>query len=372
MNNIHGIIFAYSSHDRLKELTEQRTVASLSFGGRYRIVDFALSNLIAAGITTVGVVMQENYQSLIDHIGSGKDWDLNRKIGGLRLLPPFGLSGRSSANRQFQGWMDALASVERYLTNIREDFVLLCNADLVANLPLSDFAQRHIASGADVSVLCTSNDVCESEFNSTVAVDEQGSVTDIAYGCKLPGGKNSLDVYILRTDLLIKMVQTCRSHHYSRFDVDILLKQLKQLDVRAVEFDGFARRILSTSAYFEASLALLDRDVRRSLFGTGRPVRCRIRDEAPTYYAPESEVSNCLIANACRISGKVENCIISPEVTIAPGAHISDAVVLRATSFGEGSRVSCAIIDKFCSIGPSRTLVGSRAYPIVVPKGSTL
>ncbi len=153
MNRLHGIIFAYDQRTELRELTERRTGASMPFGGRYRAVDFALSNLLNAGVTDVGLVLHGRYQSMLDHVGSGKVWDMSRKRGGLHLLPPFNYLHDWGVT-PFRGKMEALAGVRDYLDEIRQDYVVLMEGDLVANLPLTDIFEHHLRTHADITAVC--------------------------------------------------------------------------------------------------------------------------------------------------------------------------------------------------------------------------
>ena len=177
MNDLHGIVFACRSDANLGELTRPRNTCSLPFGGRYRLIDFMLSNYVNAGITDVGVIVHQSYQSLLDHVGSGKDWDLSRKHGGLRILPPFGYAERGG---EYRGNMDALAGVADYLENIRQDYVILAWGDMAVNLPVAEVFQQHLDSGADVTMVCTPSLKGAPRFSEYVEVDDTGRVTDLS------------------------------------------------------------------------------------------------------------------------------------------------------------------------------------------------
>lgn len=203
MNGMHGIIFSYEKRNDLRELGEIRSASSIPFGGRYRAVDFALSNLVNAGVTDVGVVLHGHYQSLLDHLGTGKDWDLSRKRGGLKILPPFAYKQHWGEAAVFRGKMEALAGVRSYLEEIRRDYVVLMDGDLVVNLPLSDIYDQHIKSGADITVVC-GNDSFETENGTYFELDGTGRVTDVLYHLHRPRGYRGLEVYILSTRLLLE------------------------------------------------------------------------------------------------------------------------------------------------------------------------
>ena len=177
MNDLHGIVFACRSDANLGELTRPRNTCSLPFGGRYRLIDFMLSNYVNAGITDVGVIVHQSYQSLLDHVGSGKDWDLSRKHGGLRILPPFGYAERGG---EYRGNMDALSGVADYLENIRQDYVILAWGDMAVNLPVAEVFQQHLDSGADVTMVCTPSLKGAPRFSEYVEVDDTGRVTDLS------------------------------------------------------------------------------------------------------------------------------------------------------------------------------------------------
>ena len=195
MNDLHGILFAYRSDANLGELTRPRNTCSLPFGGRYRLIDFMLSNYVNAGITDVGVIVHESYQSLLDHLGSGKDWDLSRKHGGLRILPPFSYAEHGHGG-EYRGNMEALAGVSGYLNNIRQDYVIMGWGDVAINLPVSDVLEQHISSGADITVVCTPTPSGSPRFSEYVEISGEGRITDLSVrrrqGPGVPGGLHSL------------------------------------------------------------------------------------------------------------------------------------------------------------------------------------
>ena len=199
MNGLHGIIFAYEKEPGLRELVEQRMPASVPFGGRYRIIDFILSNMQNAGITDVGVVLHGNYQSLLDHLGSGKTWDMSRKYGGLRLLPPFA-DNRKYQSEEFRGKMEALAGVRSYIEEIRQDYVVLSDSDLIINLPIDDVFEAHLASGADITCVCTSN-LGRTENATYFHLDPDGRVAATLCDPHTPEGYQSLEIYILSVSI---------------------------------------------------------------------------------------------------------------------------------------------------------------------------
>ncbi|MCL2747161.1 MAG: glucose-1-phosphate adenylyltransferase subunit GlgD [Oscillospiraceae bacterium] len=369
---MHGLIFAYAGGGgtRLKELTEHRSVSSLPFGGRYRVIDFMLSNMVGAGITDVGVIMRENYQSLLDHLGSGKDWDLSRKRGGLRLLPPFSFAGKGPYEGVFLGSMAALFDITSYLSHIRQEYVVLAEGCLVANLPLEDALRHHIANGADITALCTPRRLGQAECACFLQMDDDDIVTDIARGRDMLDTTESLGVYILSKKLLETLVAHCAAHNLYDFERDVLQGMLGTLKVSGYVFNGFAARMSTVASYFEHNMSMLRAEVRASLFLKDRPVKTKVRDDTSTYYAPAARVSNCLVADGCFIEGDVENSVIFRGVRIESGARVHNSILMQDTKVSAGAILGYAITDKEVVIGPGRMLMGHATYPIAIGKGS--
>ena len=227
MNGLHGIIFSYEQEPGLRELAERRMPASIPFGGRYRVVDFMLSNLHAAGITDVGVVLHGNYQSLLDHIGNGKTWDMARKYGGLRILPPFA-DTRAYRSGEFRGKMEALAGVRSYLQGIRQDYVVLSDSDLIINLPLADVFAAHLESGADITAVCTANGGFVD--NATyLTLESDGAIGQVWCAPTAPRGHRSLEIYILSKQLLLTLVDECSAQDKYSFRRDVLAGMIVSL-----------------------------------------------------------------------------------------------------------------------------------------------
>ena len=257
MNGLHGIIFAYEKTPGLRELTEERMPGSVPFGGRYRAIDFMLSNMHNAGITDVGVVLHGNYQSLIDHIGNGKTWDMARKNGGLKLLPPFA-DERKYRGEAFRGKLDALSGVRSYLQGIRQKYVVLSDSDLIINLPLQQVLDAHIESGADITCVCTANGAFV-ENATYFTLDGAGKVSETRCAPHTASGYRSLEIYLLSRDLLLELVEECAAQEKYSFRRDVLCAMGgKRLDLRGFVWDGYAAQLRSVREYYERSMELLD------------------------------------------------------------------------------------------------------------------
>ena len=368
MNGMHGIIFSYEKRNDLRELSEIRSPSSIPFGGRYRAIDFALSNLVNAGVTDVGVVLHGRYQSLLDHLGTGKDWDLSRKRGGLKILPPFAYK-QAWGETAFRGKMEALMGVRSYLDEIRQDYVVMMEGDLVVNLPLSDVLEQHIRSGADITAVC-GNDSFRVEGGSYFEMDETGRVTNVLYRMNNPRGRRGLEVYIVSRELLLKLVDECFAHDQYSWRRDVLQAKKDQLNIRGYIWSGFAAQIRSVQEYYDRSMQLMDPAVRKELFDPSRPIMAKNSDTSSTYLAPDGCCVNSLVGDGCSIAGRVENSILFPGVTVGEDAVVRNCILFKDTVVGDRADLSYVIADKRVEVMEDRILAGHATYPMVIAKDS--
>ena len=371
MNDLHGILFAYRSDANLGELTRPRNTCSLPFGGRYRLIDFMLSNCVNAGITDVGVVVHQSYQSLLDHLGSGKDWDLSRKHGGLRILPPF--SYTELGHGEYRGSMEALAGVYDYLEDIRQDYVLLAWGDIAINLPVAEVFEQHLSSGADITMVCTPTLKGAPRFSEYVEISEEGRITDLSiHPTAADKALESLEVYILSKRLLMDMVDYCSAHDVTNFSRGVLQPRMKSLKMMPYIHKGYVGRFQSVSDYFQRSQDLLVPAVRADLFNPARPIRTKDQSNPSTYYGPDAKSTRSLVADGCFIEGEVENSILARGVIVEKGAKVTDSVLMQGTVVKAGASLSYVIADKDVTVNEGRMLMGHATYPLAIAKGSVV
>ncbi len=372
MKGLHGIVFTYEKFNNLRDLTEHRVPASVPFAGRYRIIDFVLSSMVNAGMTDVGVIVHGKYQSLLDHLGSGKDWDLSRVHGGLKILPPFAYALQSGTLKDFRGKLDALNGVRTYLDNIRQSHVVLADGDIVVNLPLRDVYQKHLDTGADITAVCTSA-VQDMEDATYFRLDKDGKVTETLTGVRTPeNAYQSLELYILSKELLLKLVDGCVSRNLYSLRNNVLQDMGDKLNIQSYVWDGYAARMRSVQEYYDRSMALLDSSVRREVFQPRRPILTKERTDASTYVDPDGSCTNSLVADGCTIEGTVENCILFRGVHIARGAQVKNSILMQDVSIGKGAVLHHIIADKNVRIADERTLMGHQQYPMVIAKDSSI
>jgi glucose-1-phosphate adenylyltransferase len=365
-NNVLGILFANRHDEALPGLTNNRPIGSVPFGGRYRLIDFALSNLVNAGISKVGIIAQNNYQSLMDHIGSGKSWDLSRKNEGLYFLPPFTMS-----NEMYAGRIASLMNIRPFFRNSKEDYVILSDCHVVGNIDYDTMLQAHLASGADITVACQYDTPPALKDNLILRVTDEGRIDDIVLGhCPSERCHFGIGLYIMRKDFLVRMLDGASSRNQMSFERDILLRHLDEMHIHAYCVPEYTALITSLSSYFKANRALHDDAVRTALFQPQRPIYTKVRDAAPAVYGLRSSVSNSLVADGCFIEGTVRNSIIFRDVRIARGACIENSIIMQGSVVCEKTSLNCAVLDKNVVIKASRTLSGAEDYPLFINKGT--
>ncbi len=370
MRDYHGIIFAYTTAPELRELVSARTAASLPFCGRYRLIDFALSSLRNAGILDVGVIMQRDYQSLLDHMGSGKAWDMSRKAGGLRMLPPFGLPEYHTGN--YVGTIEALNSVKNYIKDIPQKNVVLMLGHLCANIDLDAAIAQHQRSGTEITAICTDHTPAGLHHRYQLRAD--GLVERVRFDRQGEGsGLAALECYIVRKDVLLELMDKCRENNlysFHRDAVHMFLAQGGKMDVYI--HPGYACAIKDVNTYYQASMDMLDSRCRGEMFPAARPVRTKVHEEVSSYYGERAISRRSLVADNCIIEGDIEDCIVFSGARISQGAKLRRCIVMRGCTVGEGAELSCVIADKYASFSPGTVLTGSPRLPIVVPKNESI
>lgn len=365
-NNVMGILFAYVNEKRVSQLTTNRVMASVPFGGRYRLVDFPLSNMVNSGINKVGVITERNYQSLMDHLGSGKAWDLSRKREGLYLLPPFGTDHTRS-----DGKVESLHSIKRFLYNSHEDYVILSDCDTVCNINYMAALKFHTENNADITVIYRHGNSPDGIASSIFTIDPENRARDVVVRDK---GNMDCDIgmgmYILDRMKLISIIESCMGQNILDFDRTLILSCIQNLRVFGYEFKGQTFQITSLASYFAANMALMNPKTRNELFNFERPIYTKVRDDMPARYGLGSKVENSLIADGCVIDGEVENCILFRGVKVGKGAKLKNCVVMQDSIVGENGRLDYVMTDKNVVIEKNRTLMGSHTYPVYIAKDS--
>ena len=371
--NALGILFPNSYDSLVPELVGERLMASIPFASRYRLVDFILSSMVNCGIDNVSVIVRKNYHSLMDHLGSGREWDLTRKNGGLNMVPPYAEKTVSVYN----GRIEALASILDFLKEQKEKYVIMADTNLAVNFDFNAMIEAHMESGADVTVAYTEQPLPDSILDAphtskdmyyTLSLDE-GRVSEIQINSKETGVQNlSMNIYIIERQRLIDLVSKAYVLGQIYFERDVLAPNLKTLNVQTFRFDGYIARISDMKSYFEENMKMLDDENVDALFYSGDPIYTKIRDDNPTRYINGSRAKNIMAADSCVIEGDVENSILFRGVKIAKGAKVRNCVLMQGTSVEAGASLEYVITDKNVTITEYKELKGNDAFPVYVAK----
>ena len=373
MSDIMGLIYTGESDTRLRELTTHRAIAAVPMLSRYRLIDFPLSSMVNSGIRNVGIIMQRNYRSLLDHLGSGKEWDLHGKRSGLTILPPFLTKDSVGV---YEGFLDALRSNLPYLRSCTEKYIVLTNSFMLYQADFEDMVEEHEKSGADITLMYTKEKgVRRSGQGKYCEVQPNGRVTQIEVDPMISRFENTMmEVFCLRRELLLSLIDLSTSRGHYHFTRQLLQAGVNDgsLKVNGYECKSRVWAIDSVEAYYQCNMDLLDSANRASIFPEDKPVLTKLRDEMPTRYLPGSKVSNSLIADGCVIEGTVENCVLFRSVRVGKDASIRNCIVMQDGRIGSLAEVSFCIMDKQSAVLESTRLIGAANYPVMITKNRTV
>lgn len=378
MNDVMGIVYTEKDNLNLRELTMNRAVAALPVAGRYRMIDFTLSNLVNSNVRNVGVIAQKNYHSLMDHLGSGKEWDLHTRNNGLFILPPF-LTRENGG--EYSGLVEALRANFDYLRRSRQQYVIVTNSNYVCNASFEPMIQQHIKSEADITMMYVKADPTTTELSSSSAnnhsylkLSDDGIVEEIEVNPNAANYNNFfIDAFIIKRTLLIHLVDQASARGAKDLESDILRPYIlsRSLKVMGYEFKGYYRRIETIKGFFKFNMDLLKKEVRKELFSTN-PIFTKTRDDAPAIYRAGAQVKNSLIADGCVIEGTVENCVLFRGVHIGKGVKVKDCIIMQDSYIEDGVEMENVILDKEVTVRARGRLIGQVQYPIVIGKNVTL
>lgn len=369
MSDIMGLIYTSNHSDRLNELTAMRAVSAVPICARYRVIDFILSSLVSSGARNVGMIMRQNYRSLMDHLGSGKEWDLHGKRQGLVLLPPFITNDSVGSG---SGLLDVLRNNLHYLRRSRERYVVVTDSASLYTARFDDMLRQHIKTGADITLMYTDDrSVLRGGAGQYIKVDTDGRVTDLELDPALPTYPTTyMDAFIIRRELLIEMSDRAVAHAQHHFGRDLLMNAIKDGSAKIYGWRNPGRvwKLDSVQAYFDCSMALLNPTVRAELFSQDRPIWTKMRDEMPTRYSPTARVSNSLLADGCIVEGTVENSILFRGVRVQKGAVVRNAIIMQDGYVMGNTHLEGCILDKQVIVREGTKLIAPISYPVVIGK----
>ncbi|MEE0172651.1 MAG: glucose-1-phosphate adenylyltransferase subunit GlgD [Dorea formicigenerans] len=372
-----GIIFPNNYDKFVPELVSERLMASIPFASRYRMIDFLLSSMVGCGIDKIEVLVRENYHSLVDHLGGGREWDLSRKNGGLSIFPPF---AQKSIGSMGGGRVEALANILPVLKKQKEKYVIMADTNIAANFDFNALIAQHVKTDADITFAYTKEELPQELTGAkdaskglyyTLKLDGD-KVEDIYINKQEQGVQNfSMNIYIANREWLIDTINAAFMRGAISLERDILIPHLDTYKVMAYEHKGYVARITGLKSYFDENMKLLDDKNLEKLF-TGNPIYTKIRDDNPTRYIGNAKASNVMVADGCVIEGEVENSILFRGAKIAKGAKVKNCVLMQDTIVGEGTKLEYIISDKNVKITDGKELKGDEAFPVFVAKGQVV
>ena len=369
--NAAGIIFSSLNDNTLSRLTSDRTVAAIPFACRYRLVDFCLSNMVNANISNINVVANYNYRSLLEHIGSGKDWDLARRKSGVNIISPY-QTAVNADSKMFTTRMEALKNMKEYISEFKEEFVVMMDSDTVLNIDIADVIKKHEKTGAAITIVTQGlkpGSVMKTPrmMISSVA----GRVTDIAmdqeYNERNP--EISLNIFVMRTEYLKLLIEEAEAYNLGSL-TSFMLKNCKTESYRTYKYSGYVASIYSFNDYYAHSMELVKSEkARDSIFGKKEfPIFTRVHNSAPTAHKASAVVENSMIADECTIEGTVINSVIFRDVVVERGAVVKNSVLFHGTHIGKNANLNCIVTDKDVFVTDGVTLSGNDNMPFYIKK----
>ena len=367
--NVLGILYSDAYNDSISDLTALRTAGSVPFGGRYRFIDFPLSNMVNSGIIKVGVIAKNNYRSLMDHVGSGKSWDLSRKNAGLFILPPYNFGGG-----QYSGRLEALRNTMDFIQASNEEYVLLCDTNIICNMDFKKLIKFHEAKDADITV-CYKNGkypLLANLMKFTPEVD--GRIKNMAVPPQAEEGEGTygVNIIVMKKSLLERLVIQATAGDYDIFEKEVIMKNLDKLNIFGYEIENYCSVIDSMQTYYDTNMDLLDPAISADVFDRNNPVYTKVHDDMPAIYGIGSNAKNCVLADGCKIEGEVENSVLFRGVHVAKGAVVKNSVIMQSCYIGEDANLNCVIMDKNGVIRPRKSISGDSTYPIYIGKNITI
>ena len=371
--DIVGLIYTGERIDELRDLTRTRAVAALPMLGRYRLIDFLLSSMIHSDIHNIGIITQKNYHSLMDHLGSGREWDLHGKRSGMTILPPY----MSNENMGlYVGLLDALRSNMGFLRRSKERYILVSDSYVLYSAPFEKMLDTHLAAGADLTLLYTRERTARRNGTGRyLDIGDDGTVYQMECDPTIPHYANTyMGAFIVRRELLIDIVDRAVAAGFHHFSRELLMQILREKTYKVCGYEcpGKVWLLDSVESYFQTNMDFLNTQTRERIFSPERPVWTKLRDEMPARYAPGADVSNSMIADGCIIEGKVEGSILFRGVTVKRGAVVRNCIVMQDSQILQDVEIENCILDKQVTVRERARMIAPPGHPIVIAKNLTI
>ncbi|MGH4051675.1 MAG: glucose-1-phosphate adenylyltransferase subunit GlgD [Clostridium sp.] len=366
LKNYIGILMLNEQEDNIKSLTKSRPIASIPIGGRYRIIDFVLSNMVNSGIHNVGIFTNTKTRSLVDHLGSGQPWDLDRKINGLFL---FNLTSERAQLRD----IDVLSKNIEYIYRTKQEYVIISSSYMLCNIDYNEAAKYHQESGSDITILYKKTNTGKKHYVncSTLYINEENKILSIGKNIGAEDQLNiSMEMFIMKKTTLIDIINKCVQTGSHNSIKEAIYDDVAELNVNAYEFKGYLQCVNSIKNYYKTSMDMLNGKVTKELFFNGGLIYTKSKDEAPTKYFNGAKVNNSLIANGCMLKGTIEKSVISRRVIVEQSAEVKNCIIFQNCIIKKGCKLTNVILDKNTILEENTVLEGDEEFPVVIEKKS--
>lgn len=364
MEKMMGLINLDYEQDQFNELTYFRNGASVPFGGRYRLIDFALSNMVDSDIEEVAIFTRNKYRSLLDHLGTGENWNLDRREGGLFILPP----DWNDPTDVSKGDLQFFHNNRDYFHRSKSSYILVSGSQFIANTDFKEAFQFHLDRKADVTLV-------------SVKVDEL--LKDHAPYCRIEADGNQwvqqmtndrknhtvfTGVYIINKDVLLELVDQCIAYGKDNFFLHGIRGNISNLKVQTYYYEGYHAFVNSVEGFYRENMNLLSEDNYRDLFYQSKLIRTKVSDNAPVKYESQADVNNSIISNGCVVEGDVDHSVLFRGVSVKNGSIIKNSIIMQQCTIEEGAYLENVVLDKDVHITAGQRIIGSKEKPYVVAK----
>ncbi|TDM07319.1 glucose-1-phosphate adenylyltransferase subunit GlgD [Macrococcus lamae] len=367
MRSLMGLINLANEHDFLEELTYFRNGASVPFAGRYRIIDFTISNMVNTGANEIGIFTNQKYRALMDHLENGDNFGLDDKNSRLFVLPP-----------DWHDPTDISRGDLRHFHNNRDYFnrsnatdVIISGSQFICNMDFKEALKQHVDTGADVTLIAEHKVTLEEMHQPLLRInDEDGKVVFLNHDQE--NHHIFTGTYIVKKEKLIDIVDFCIQNYKDNFFIQGIQERLDQLNVKYFDIEERTMYINSLKNFYRSNMSILDPVVYKEIFMKNQRIRTKTSSQPPAKYLNDCVVKNSTVANGCVIEGDVENSIIYRGVKIAKGAVVKNSIIMTNCTIGEGVIIENVILDKDVTVNAHQRLIGSTDKPYVVAKRQTI
>ena len=339
-----AMLLAGGQGSRLYALTQKLAKPAVPFGGKYRIIDFPLSNCVNSGIDTVGILTQYQPFVLNEYIGNGQPWDLDRLYGGVHVLPPY---QKASGSDWYKGTANAIYQNIDFLKKSHEPYAIIASGDCVYKMDYNKVLEYHIAKRADVTVVCTTCDnPSEIERFGVLRMNEDCRIEEFEEKPMVSSYNTiSTGIYVIRRRQLIELIERAALEGRHDFVKDILIRYKNLKRIYGYKIDTYWSNISTAEAYYKTNMDFLKPEIRNYFFKQEPTIKTKIDDLPPAKYNPGAQVKNSLVASGCIINGTVENSVLFKDVFVGNNCVIKNSVILNNVYLGDNTHIENCIVE---------------------------